>query len=542
MAVDQGGKIEGRNKLKAGASQKKKYAPRAVKRRAKKYVRGEKASLEGVDDKKLKDRLGRLDSKYEEAAIRAAKSEVLLTEEAGSLEAEGMERTYKFTQKEISDNVDIASSRKAFDLDMDTFGAYSINYTRNGKYLLYGGERGHVSTMDWKSRKVGCELHLRETVRDVKWLHNETMFAVAQKKYVYIYDNTGMEIHCLRNHIEPTKLEFLPYHFLLASIGNSGFLKYQDTSTGQLIVEHRTKLGKCDTMTQNPWNAVIHLGHYNGTVTLWSPNMSTPLVKMLTHRGGVKSIAVDNQGKYMATSGMDGQMKIWDVRTYKTLYEYYTPTPASHLTFSQTGMLGVGFGPHVQVWKDSYRSKQQSPYMTNLYESSYVNGLQFCPFEDVLGVGHKKGFGSLVIPGSGEANFDAFELNPYQTTAQRKEDEVKKLLEKIQPELICLNPGEIGRVNRMTKEELMEARKLEFEANNTSDKFKPKYKMRGKSSAQRRFLRKQVNVIDANKELLKKKLEQEKEARRRAHNGEDMEAPKTVLDRFGSSNAKKSLV
>ena len=219
-----------------------------------------------------------------------------------------MERTYKFTQKEISENIEVSSAAKGFNLDLDKFGPYSINYTRNGKYMLIAGEKGHVASFDWKSGSLGCEMHLRETVRDITWLHNETMYAVAQKKYVYIYDNTGMEIHCLRNHVEPNRLEFLPYHFLLTSIGNSGFLKYQDTSTGNLVAEHRTKLGKCDTMTQNPWNAIIHLGHYNGTVTMWSPNMTTPLVKMLCHRGGVKSIAVDSQGKYMATSGMDGQL------------------------------------------------------------------------------------------------------------------------------------------------------------------------------------------------------------------------------------------
>lgn len=35
-----------------------------------------------------------------------------------------------------------------------------------------------------------------------------------------------------------------------------------------------------------------------GTVTLWSPNVKEPLVKMLCHRGPVKAIAIDQGGWY----------------------------------------------------------------------------------------------------------------------------------------------------------------------------------------------------------------------------------------------------
>lgn len=65
-------------------------------------------------------------------------------------------------------------------------------------------------------------LKVAETTRDVKFLHNEMFFAAAQKKYVYIYDKRGIEIHCMRDHMEVNKLEYLPHHFLLASVGSTG--------------------------------------------------------------------------------------------------------------------------------------------------------------------------------------------------------------------------------------------------------------------------------------------------------------------------------
>jgi hypothetical protein len=38
--------------------------------------------------------------------------------------------------------------------------------------------------MDWQRRSVQCEVQVQETTRDVCFLHNETFFAAAQKKWV----------------------------------------------------------------------------------------------------------------------------------------------------------------------------------------------------------------------------------------------------------------------------------------------------------------------------------------------------------------------
>lgn len=80
----------------------------------------------------------------------------------------------------------------------------------------------------------------------------------------------------------------------------AGFLQYLDVSVGKEVVSICTKLGRLDVMAQNPHNAIIHLGHPNGTVSLWSPNQNEPLVKMLCHSGGVRSLTVDKTGTYVS--------------------------------------------------------------------------------------------------------------------------------------------------------------------------------------------------------------------------------------------------
>lgn len=330
----------------------------------------------GTADVKLEHHLAHLSATAKASSHHAHEHDDLLLpkDNHGLIETEtALERTWRITQDEIVGASNVAARDKRFSLSLPEFGPYAIDYTRNGRHLAIAGRKGHVGTFDWANSALHSELHLNETVRDIKWLHDESFYAVAQKKYVYIYDKQGLEVHQLRSHIEVNRMEFLPYHFLLATIvsrpglvgsflqggssshdcaqGNPGFLKYQDTSTGQLVAEHRTKLGSCDTMAQNAHNAFIHLGHQNGTVTLWSPSVSTAQVKLLAHSAPVSAIAVDpsTMGHRMATAGIDGSVKIWDNRMWKCLNEYGLKKPPKSLDWSQKGMLAVGWGNHVSV-------------------------------------------------------------------------------------------------------------------------------------------------------------------------------------------------
>lgn len=343
----------GRPGMHASGGREEEEERHPVKIDTKKYERGEGLNPRRIDDRRLKTKVKATEATFKKAREAAAYAEILLPSTAGFLEAEGpMERTYKFSQPAIAAAASVAVSRKAADLTLDTYGPYSISYTRSGRHMLLGGSKGHIAVVDWNFTRLVSEFHVGETVRDACFLHNQTMFAVAQRKYAYIYDSTGAEVHVLRSAVQPLALDFLPYHFLLVSLGNAGFLKYQDVSTGDLVAEHRTKAGGSGVMRQNPWNAVMHVGQANGVVSLWTPNMSNAVVSVIAHRGPVTALAVDGTGRYMVTAGADARMKVWDIRAFRDdpVYSYFTPTPASSMDISQRGMLAVSFGCHTQVW------------------------------------------------------------------------------------------------------------------------------------------------------------------------------------------------
>lgn len=183
------------------------------------YGRGKSVNVKNIKDKKLRTNLSRLENKYRDAANKAKDAEILLENTGGFLEAETeLERTYKVRQDDISEGVAVSTAQKRFELKLEELGPYLGEYTRNGRELLLAGRKGHVATFDWREGKLGCEIQLGETIRDVRWLHNNQFFAAAQKKYTYIYDRNGVEIHCLRKHTEVTHMEFLPYHFLLGTV------------------------------------------------------------------------------------------------------------------------------------------------------------------------------------------------------------------------------------------------------------------------------------------------------------------------------------
>lgn len=241
---------------------------------------------------------------------------------------------------------------------------------------------------------------------------------------------------------------------------------------------------------------------------MWKPTSAAPLVKMLCHRGPVTAITFHPNGHLMATAGMDKKIKIWDLRKYEAIQTL--PGHAKSLDFSQKGLLATSTGSFIQVLATS-DSQDYNRYMIHTMAKGYqVNKVLFRPYEDVLGIGHSMGLSSVLIPGSGEPNFDSWVANPYETLKQRREKEVRVLLDKLPPESILLDPTQIGTLRNTRRKEKPTKQEIEAEKEAAVAAVKSvslKKKTKGRSKPSKVARKKQEGIELAKRAFVEGKME-----------------------------------
>jgi U3 small nucleolar RNA-associated protein 7 len=157
------------------------------------------ASTMKVKDKKLKAKLAREDIARKRAAgERDDVDEYLNTAAHGAIQVdkERGERTWRVTQTDVLNAVGVGARAKKFDLKLENMGEYTLDYTRNGRSLAIASERGHCATFDTTTGALYSEIQLGpgELARDIKFLHSDEFYAVAQRRCVFVYDKNGVEV------------------------------------------------------------------------------------------------------------------------------------------------------------------------------------------------------------------------------------------------------------------------------------------------------------------------------------------------------------
>lgn len=132
----------------------------------------EKDAFPHISDKKLKARLNSHRSLATSRTSQVTDVELLLPTSAGLIEVtDPLERTWRVTQTVLVGDEgigrDAAAGRRELLLDNGAGGGFKTRWTRNGRYTVLVGRRGHLSSVDWMTGSVHAEIQLKETCRDV---------------------------------------------------------------------------------------------------------------------------------------------------------------------------------------------------------------------------------------------------------------------------------------------------------------------------------------------------------------------------------------
>ncbi|XP_955302.1 uncharacterized protein TA18565 [Theileria annulata] len=428
---------------------------------------------------------------------------ILLPNEPGYIIPDENEKTYELTQTKLLSLVDQGTKNKALKLNLP-YGPYFVDFSANGRYLLLGGEKGQLSLICTQTYKDFFDISVllfTVLISSLNCRSSEDLCSHLRQhgvRSVYLKRPNGTIIYLFLSYskIQITnfqltyKLEYLYYHYLLVTVGEFGDLCYQDISTGEVVAKHNTKKGPCKVMCQNKNNAVIHLGHNDGLVSLYVPNMEK-----------VTDCSYDD------CLGFDGYWKVWDLRNYKeaVIRQYVGSNPPTCATVSQTGILSLNIGSRVEFYNNVFDgSNKPNLYLKHHFNSQEIKSVAYQPYEDVCAVGTTFGMSNLIIPGSGYPNFDALEHNPYETGKIRKDREVQRLLEKLPADSITLNAQPIGSYSRDLSQAQFSTEEPEKVEKNKETTRKRPIKSSAKYKAERYnkvFMRRQQAVEDKIKSL-----------------------------------------
>ena len=175
----------------------------------------------------------RLRQKIRQSAISSIYK--LTRQDETVVELDDHEHMLQINQESLKPILSLQNSSQCFSLPLE-YGNYKLDYTLDGRNLLLIGQKGHAAILDWKKKNLICEIIQKDKFYSGIFAHTG-FIAIAQERFAYIYDKSGLEIHVLDNIQEPRHLQYLSYHYLLCSLTNRGKLFYTDVSIGKTVSE-----------------------------------------------------------------------------------------------------------------------------------------------------------------------------------------------------------------------------------------------------------------------------------------------------------------
>ena len=197
---------------------------------------------------------------------------------------------------------------------------HSIGLSRDGTRLISGSSGNSVSMWNLSQVAVQRKFAVPGTSRFVPDRvalsgDGKLIAAGGREGTLKIWEaGTGRELFTLAGHKRGVwDLAFSPNNQLLASAGPDADIKLWSMATGREVVTLVGHSGGVGAITFSPDGKKLASGSQDRMVMVWNIADGNPEVAYMGHQGWVNAVAFSPDGKKLASGSQDGEVRIWEV-------------------------------------------------------------------------------------------------------------------------------------------------------------------------------------------------------------------------------------
>jgi WD40 repeat protein len=166
------------------------------------------------------------------------------------------------------------------------------------------------------------------------------------------------------------------------AVAHDTSVEIRDLNTGEVVAALKTSIG-VNSLAWNPDGKTLGVGSYDRRIYLWNTESGTPpLILGGINNGGIH-IAFNHAGNLLASTGWEGQLRLWDARTGMQLFVTQSSLAVTPRFSRDDGMLaGYLQDGTIGIWEVAAGTAE---YRTLLHHPQEGRAFYECPAIDNTG-------------------------------------------------------------------------------------------------------------------------------------------------------------